>query len=158
MTNFDSMVMYKTWLDVARSQLPEEDACKLMVQIMEYGFTGKVPEFDNVVMQVIFDMARPNIDSNIKKKINGKKGGRKPGGQPGNKNAKKPGGTPKDENEKKRITTGLSNANANANGNVNANGNANVNANVSSFRSASDERANEDEMSVEEWEAMIDAL
>ena len=146
MAVFDSMVIYKTWLDVARSKLPEEEACKLMVQIMEYGFSGEVPKFDNVVMEVIFEMARPNIDANIKKKINGKKGGRKPGGQPKNQNAKK------------RITYGLSNVNANAYANVNAYANANENANGSSLCLSSEEQANEDKMSNEEWEAMIDAL
>lgn len=117
---FDSVVMYKSWLDVAQSKLSEEDTCRLMVKIMEYGFTGEIPKFDNVIMEVIFDMAKPNIDSNIKKKINGRKGGRKPGGQPGNKNAKK------------RITTGLSNGN----GNANVNGNANANGNVNELPSA----------------------
>ena len=123
---FDSVVMYKSWLDVAQSKLPDEDVGKLMVKIMEYGFTGKIPTFDNVVMEVIFDMAKPNIDSNIKKKIDGKKGGRKPGGQPGNKNAEK------------RITTGLTTglSNGNANANANGNGNANVNANEAAPPSA----------------------
>ena len=146
---FDSIVMYKTWLDVARDKLSEEEACKLMVQIMEYGFTGKIPKLDNPIMSVIFDMARPNIDSNIKKKINGRKGGRPPGGQPGNKNAEK---------RKKRITSGLSNGNGNANANANGNGNANGNDNGSSLCLGSDEQANESQQSPEEWRAMIDAL
>lgn len=115
---FESVVMYGSWLEVARSKLPEDDVCRLMVQLMEYGLTGKIPENENVIMATIFEMAKPNIDSNIRKKINGKKGGRKPGGQPGNKNA---------ENEKKRITYGLSNANVNGNANANANDNANDN-------------------------------
>ncbi len=142
---FDSIVMYKTWLDVARSKLSEEDTCKLMVQIMEYGFSGKIPELENPVMEVIFDMARPNIDSNIKKKINGRKGGRKPGGQPGNKNAEK---------RKKRITTGLSNGN----GNGNANGNAITDGNGTSLCLSSEEQANEDQQREKEWEDMINAL
>jgi hypothetical protein len=141
---FESIVMYKTWLDVARKKLSEEAACKLMVQIMEYGFSGKIPEFDDPVAEVIFDMAQPNVDSNIKKKINGRKGGRKPGGQSGNKNAKK------------RITTGLSNGNGNGNGNANANGNGN--GNDSSLSLSPNGQAREVEQSVEEWEAMIDAL
>ena len=122
---YESVVMYGSWLEIARSKLEEPDVCRLMVQLMEYGLSGKVPDnSDNLVMDIIFDMAKPNIDSNIRKKVNGRKGGRKPGGQAGNRNAKK--------NEEKRITSGLSNdnvngnANANANDNVNANGNANA--------------------------------
>ena len=122
---YESVVMYGSWLEIARSKLSEPDVCRLMVQLMEYGLSGKIPDnSDNIVMDIIFDMAKPNIDSNIRKKVNGKKGGRKPGGQAGNQNAKK--------NEEKRITYGLSNdnvngnANANANDNVNANGNANA--------------------------------
>jgi hypothetical protein len=122
---YESVVMYGSWLEIARAKLPEPDVCRLMVQLMEYGLSGKVPDnSDNIVMDIIFDMAKPNIDSNIRKKVNGRKGGRKPGGQAGNQNAKK--------NEEKRITYGLSNdnvngnANANANDNVNANGNANA--------------------------------
>ena len=118
---FESVVMYGSWLEVARSKLAEPDVCRLMVQLMEYGLSGKVPDNDDIVMQTIFEMAKPLIDSNIHKKINGRKGGRKTGGQPGNQNAKK--------NEEKRITYGLSNANANGNANANANGNANANDN-----------------------------
>lgn len=114
----DSVVIYKSWLETARSHLTEEKANKLMVQLMEYGFDGKLPRNDDPAMDIIFEMAKPNIDSNIQKKINGMKGGRKPGGQPGNKNAKK------------RITSGLSNVNVNANDNVNVNVNGNDNDNV----------------------------
>lgn len=126
---YESVVMYGSWLKIARAKLPEPDVCRLMVQLMEYGLSGKVPDnSDNLVMDIIFDMAKPNIDSNIRKKVNGRKGGRKPGGQAGNHNAKKG----EEKNEEKRITYGLSNdnvngnANANANDNVNANGNANA--------------------------------
>lgn len=126
---YESVVMYGSWLEIARSKLSEPDVCRLMVQLMEYGLSGKVPDnSDNIVMDIIFDMAKPNIDSNIRKKVNGRKGGRKPGGQAGNQNAKKS----EEKNEEKRITYGLSNdnvngnANANANDNVNANGNANA--------------------------------
>ena len=126
---YESVVMYGSWLEIARSKLEEPDVCRLMVQLMEYGLSGQIPDnSDNLVMDIIFDMAKPNIDSNIRKKVNGKKGGRKPGGQAGNQNAKKG----EEKNEEKRITYGLSNdnvngnANANANDNVNANGNANA--------------------------------
>lgn len=103
---FESVVMYGSWLEVAKNQLNEDDVCKLMVQLMEYGLYGKIPQNDNQIMNVIFMMAKPNIDSNIRKKISGRKGGR-----------------PKCKSNGK--TSGLSNANVN--GNVNANDNANDN-------------------------------
>lgn len=113
---FESVVMYGSWLETARKWLDEDDVCRVMVQLMEYGLSGKVPENTNKNMAIIFDMARPNIDANIKKKVDGRKGGRKPGAQPGNENAKK-----------KRITSGLSNADANAYANANADADANAN-------------------------------
>lgn len=112
MAELESVVMYKSWLEVARSRLSEEDACKLMVQLMEYGLSGKIPQNDNAVMSLIFDMAKPNIDSNIKKRLNGQKGGRR-----------------------SKKTSGLSNAYADAY--VNANAYANENANECATPSAS---------------------
>ena len=104
--SFNSVVMYGSWLEVARKHLPEDKVAKLMVQLMEYGLTGAVPNNDDQAMMLIFEMAKPNIDSNIQKKVSGRKGGR----------GKKSG------NGK---TYGLSNVN----GNVNANANGNVNGN-----------------------------
>ena len=102
-----SVVMYGSWLETARELLDNEnDVCRLMVQLMEYGLTRKVPDNDNVIMKTIFKMAQPNIDANIEKKVNGKKGGR-----------------PR-KNEK---TSGLSNADANAYANANAYADANAN-------------------------------
>lgn len=122
-----AVIVCGSWLETAREMLDsEDDVCRLMVQLMEYGLTGKVPENDNVIMTTIFKMAKPNIDSNIKKKMDGRKGGRKPGGQQGNKNA-----------EKKRITSGLSNANVNGNANANANDNGNGNESGSTPPTAS---------------------
>lgn len=107
---FDSVVIYKSWLDAARKYLPEEEVNRLMVQLMEYGFDGTMPKNDNASMDIIFDMAKPLIDSNIEKRINGSKGGR------GKKKSAK--------------TSGLSNVNVNANDNVNVNVNGNDNDNV----------------------------
>ena len=114
---YKSVVMYGSWLETARELLDnEDDVCRLMVQLMEYGLTGKVPENDNVIMKTIFKMAKPNIDSNIEKKVNGKKGGR-----------------PR-KNEK---TIGLSNADANADANANADADANENVSGLTPHSAS---------------------
>lgn len=111
---YESVVIYGSWLTTARKYLPENDACKLMVQLMEYGLSGKIPDNSDDRMNVVFDMARPNIDSNIRKKEAGKKGGR---------------GHKKEEDKKTYgLTSGLTNANVNANANANDNGNVNDNA------------------------------
>lgn len=112
MTKYTSIVMYESWLEKARKYLADEDVNKLMVQIMEYGFSGVVPKNENRDMNIIFDMVQPLIDANIRNKENGKKGGRPKKEKPG---------------VIKTETTGLSNANANGNANDNANGNADAN-------------------------------
>ena len=108
---FNSVVLYGSWLEIARRNLPEDKVAELMVQLMEYGLYGKIPQNDNLAMNLIFEMAKPNIDSNIQKKISGAKGGR----------PRKP---PKEK------TYGLSNVNGNGNANVNGNVNDNANDNV----------------------------
>lgn len=117
MENYDSMVFYASWYQNADA-IGKEFRDKMLNQLIRYGLFGEIPDnSDDPIADMMFKMAKPNIDSNIKKKIDGRKGGRKPGGQSGNTNAKK------------RITSGLSNGNVNVNGNVNANDNDNANVN-----------------------------
>ena len=44
--------------------------------IMNYAFTGNIPEYDDPVVSAIFIMAKPQIDANYKRRENGKLGGR----------------------------------------------------------------------------------
>lgn len=107
MENFDSMIFYASWYENANEQ-GEEFRNKMLNQILRYGLYGEEPDnSSDPIANMMFKMAKPNIDSNIQKRIDGRKGGR-----------------PKKNHTK---TTGLSNANANAN--VNGNGNANDNEN-----------------------------
>lgn len=110
MENFDSMVFYKSWYENASEQ-GDKFRDKMLNQILKYGLYGEEPDNgDDPVANMMFKMAKPNIDSNIQKRINGQRGGR-----------------PKKNHTK---TTGLSNDNVNAN--VNANDNVNENENEAS--------------------------
>ena len=111
MENFDSMIFYASWYENANEQ-GEEFRNKMLNQLLRYGLYGEEPDNSNdPVAKMMFKMAKPNIDSNIQKRIDGRKGGR-----------------PKKNHTK---TTGLSNGNVNDN--VNVNDNANVNVNQASF-------------------------
>lgn len=112
---FKSMVFYSSWYETAEKR-GDAFRDKMINQIIRYGLYGEIPDnSDDEMANMMFEMAKPNIDANIQNKINGSKGGRKPGGQPGNSNAKK------------RITGGLSNADADAYENADADANADVN-------------------------------
>lgn len=107
MENFDSMVFYASWYENAEKR-GEEFRDKMLNQLLRYGLFGEIPNNTlDPVADMMFGMAKPNIDSNIQKRLDGRKGGR-----------------PKKNHTK---TTGLSNGNVNAN--VNGNDNANVNEN-----------------------------
>lgn len=105
MENFDSMVIYASWYEIA-SKRGETFRDKMLNQIIRYGLYGEEPDNSaDPVADMMFGMAKPNIDSNIQKRLDGRKGGR-----------------PKKNHTK---TTGLSNGNVNVN--VNDNDNDNVN-------------------------------
>lgn len=107
MENFDSMVFYASWYENADEQ-GEEFRNKVVNQLLRYGLYGEEPDNKaDPLANMMFKMAKPNIDSNIQKRIAGRKGGR---------------------SKKSALTSGLSNGNVNAN--VNGNDNANVNVNV----------------------------
>lgn len=107
MENFDSMVFYASWYENAEKH-GAKFRDKMLNQLLRYGLFGELPNNStDPVADMMFGMAKPNIDSNIQKRIDGRKGGR-----------------PKKNHTK---TTGLSNGNVNVN--VNDNDNANVNEN-----------------------------
>lgn len=103
MAEFKSMVFYASWYEIANQQ-GEDFRNKIINQLLRYGLYGEEPDNgSDPLAKMMFEMAKPSIDSNIKKKVYGAKGGR-PGAPKGNQNAKK-----------KQITIGLSNADAYAN-------------------------------------------
>lgn len=117
----ESMVFYSSF-SKAIKRLPEDEQLKALWSIIDYGIDGKEPEGDGLFM-VAFDMAKPQIDANIKRKENGLKGGRKK--------------TSGYENEKPMVleneTDGYENEKPNVN--VNVNDNENVKTYTCAFES-----------------------
>lgn len=145
----ESVIIYQTWLESA-ALLGEEKQIEALMQIINYGIYGKVPENpDDPMMQMLLMNWMPLVDAQKKK--------RKGGAPKGNQNAKgNKGGAPKgNQNARKKQlnkTTQPFNVNGNGNGNVNAN------YNDPSLCLCPEGQASEEEQSVEEWEAMINAL
>lgn len=113
----DSMVFYSSFASAIR-RLPPDEQLKALWALLDYGLEGKEPEEDGLFM-MIFDMAKPQIDANIKRKTNGSGGGR-------------PTKTVGYENKKPLVSEEktIGSANEKPNVNVNVNENDNVNANV----------------------------
>lgn len=131
---YNSMVFYQTWYEIAKSN-GEEFLNRAIKQIIEYGLYEKVPDNSkDPIMKMFFDMAKPNIDANIERRKNGKKGGR-----PRN---------PKKTDEK---TSGLSNVDVDADVNADADADTNVDkASPEPSASDLDGQASGIEISVEE--------
>lgn len=111
---FDSTVFYRGWLDTARKMLPSDQVSELVIALIEYGLDGKKPKkFPSDVAEAIFLMAVPSIDTNIKKKVGGRKGGR----------------PRKDKTENKK-TIGLNNVDVDADVDVDAYTSTNVDVNT----------------------------
>lgn len=67
--NFDSMIFYKSWLDVLEG-LPVEQRDEGLLAICKYAFRGEVPtQFSSPMLKMFFDMARPLVEANIKTKL-----------------------------------------------------------------------------------------
>lgn len=145
----ESVVIYQTWLESA-ALLGEEKQIEALMQIIHYGIYGTVPDNpDDPMMQMLLMNWMPLVDAQKKK--------RKGGAPKGNQNAKgNKGGAPKgNQNARKKQlnkTTQPFNVNGNGNGNVNAN------YNDPSLCLCPEGQASEEKQSVEEWEAMINAL
>lgn len=70
----DSFVFYRSFYEsVAR--LDDEDRLACFDAICEYALNGEVPE-ENAVAEAILMMAKPQIDKNNERYLNGKLGGR----------------------------------------------------------------------------------
>jgi hypothetical protein len=147
---FDSMVFYRGWITTARQLLPAKEVPTLMIQLIDYGLDGIMPQkFTSEVAKAIFMMAVPSIDVNIKKKMGGQKGVRRKA----IKAAKKSDG--------KTIGKTIGNNNVDVDADVDADAYTSTNVDVTSLRSApaseagppSGESANGGDNDVEEeWE------
>lgn len=68
------MVFYRSFLD-AVEDLPPKDFKACVLAILQYGMDGTVPN-GRGIEKTVFAMAKPQIDRNNQKYINGSKGGR----------------------------------------------------------------------------------
>lgn len=132
----DSFVVYASYLKAAK-RLNDADRLAVYDAIMEYGIEGTEPETDGVAA-AIFEIVKPLIDANMKKREAGRKGGEAKRSNP-EANAKQNEANVKqtEANRKQNEAEAKqneadhekvpSNVNGNGNGNVNGNGNGNGN-------------------------------
>lgn len=72
----DSMVFYRSFYEAVKDLSPE-DFKKAVCTLMDYGLDEIVPESTGIE-KTIYVMAKPQIDKNNQRYVNGKSGGRKP--------------------------------------------------------------------------------
>lgn len=110
----DSFVFYRSFIQAIDDLKTDEEKVLILKAMTDYALDGKMPELEGY-LNGYFNLIKPQIDANIKRRINGNKGGR-----------------PKKDNSNK--SNGFENksggfAGAKPNGNVNVNNNENVNNN-----------------------------
>ena len=71
---YDSMVFYRSFYEAIK-RLPELSRAKLYDAVFAYGLDGEEMELDGIV-SAMFQLIKPQIDANNRRKENGKKGGR----------------------------------------------------------------------------------
>lgn len=121
----ESMVFYRSFADTimkVKEQIGADAAMELYEAIMYYGLDGEVNELSPLV-DAFFTLIKPQLDANIRKYLNGKKGAKHgaKGGRP--KTPRKPQENPKE--------TPNVNDNVNVNVNLNENKNEDVQKNLS---------------------------
>ena len=80
----DSVVFYRSFYEAVKN-LPPEEFKESMQAILDYSFDGKPPGTQGSIAHTVFTLVKPQIDANIQRYENGKKGGKKP-----NRNGTKP--------------------------------------------------------------------
>lgn len=81
-------VILPTYYEAIR-QLPDGERLMMYDALMAYGLDGVLPEGLPPMLNIIFTLIRPNIDSSIRRYRASVENGRKGGGQIGNQNARK---------------------------------------------------------------------
>jgi len=118
----NSMIFYESFKKAIDNISDPFDALKSYEAIIGYALTGEVPELDGIPC-IVFDMAKPQIDANTKRRENGNKGGR-----PRKKTAdKKPLVSKTTTTTKPLVFENDENKKPNVNVNVNVNDNVNSN-------------------------------
>ena len=114
----NSFVFYQSF-HTALKHLDAETYKQAMDAICEYAFTGELPECDGVVAMA-FELIKPQLDANAKRRENGKKGGRpKQTKEEPNRNQTITKPKPKETEPEPSQTTPEPNVNVNVNDNVN---------------------------------------
>jgi hypothetical protein len=122
----DSFIFYKSF-EEAISQIPsEKEQLDVYKAIIRYGLYREAPEGMALLPSIVWTQARPQLDANFERLVNGRKGGRPPKDKP-----------TVNENENQRFSNKEPNANENNNSNVNENenNNSNITVNVRGARS-----------------------
>ena len=133
----DSFVFYRSFYENLK-KLDSNSMRETLVAICEYALNDKDTELDGVG-DIIFSMAKPQLDANKKRREDGKKGGR-----PKKEKSEDPEDKSIEDNDKKPVvskikTSGFQNKNhriQNQKPNVNVNVNDNVNVNVNENENA----------------------
>ena len=121
----ESFVVYKSFYEAIKDLDNPQDQLKLYNSMFNYCLYGEDPVLTGVC-KIMWTLIKPQLDSNIKRREDGKKGG----APKGNSNAKKqPKTTIVDSENNHRLITKQPNENVNDNVNVNVNDNVNVNKN-----------------------------
>ena len=72
----ESMVFYQSFAKAIKL-MPKDKQLDALWAIIDYGLDGEEPDPEtDVYTMMVFEMAKPHIDSNVKRKVNGSSGGR----------------------------------------------------------------------------------
>lgn len=77
----ESFVFYRSFRD-AIDEMNDADKLATLLAICDYALYGVEPELESPMPRAIFTVARPSIDANNTRRINGGKGGRPPKKKP----------------------------------------------------------------------------
>lgn len=152
--NKESFVFYRSFYESLKD-LEDVDRLIMLDAILKYSLDGEVPELKGMHL-ALFTLIKPQIDANMKRYENGKKGGRPKAQQLSeNEHIDCLLETEVKPNDNQTVTTGEPNVNVNVN--VNENVNENENENVSLSLSLSTERTDR-EITTKEKERFIEIL
>lgn len=88
----ESFVFYKSFYEAIR-KLPAENQLELYNAILQYSFTGEIPENLSEISSAMFILMKPNLDSSQRKYKSSVENGKK-GGRPRKNNEKQPNKNP----------------------------------------------------------------
>ena len=76
---FNSMVFFQSWIRAMR-RMSDAEFRKSILILTDYAFEGVEPDVEDLtpLQEIVYVMAQPSIEYNIKQKLGGKKGGSAP--------------------------------------------------------------------------------